>query len=195
MARTLDRSVDDAIAKATIALLADQGFGAMTVEAVAAKAGVGKPAIYRRYSDKATLVTAAIAGQQLPDLEVPDLGNTRAELWTAMEKGFPQDAPAYVRLIGGLIAEEGRHPELIAAFRTNILSPRRATVRALIERGQARGDVRSEINPTHALDSLAGPLLARTFAGIETGAQWRRSNFETWWNNIREGSHDDRVRS
>lgn len=165
----------------------------MTMEAVAVKAGVGKPAIYRRYPDKATLVSAVIAAQQLPDLEVLDLGNTRAELWTAMEKGFPPDAPAYVRLIGGLIAEETRHPELIAAFRSNILNPRRATVRALVERGQTRGDVRLDVDPTSAVDSLAGPLLARAFAGIDTGTQWRRSNFESWWNNVRERNDDDRV--
>ena len=74
---------------------------------------------------------------ELPALEVPDLGDTRAEIWQAVERGLPADGAAYVGLIGGLIAEQERHPELIAAFRRSVLLPRRAVVQALIERGQA----------------------------------------------------------
>ncbi len=185
VARTLDSGVDAAIAAAAMALLSEQGFGAMTIEAVAARARVGKPAIYRRFADKAALVTDVIA-RQLPELEVPDLGDSRAELWQAVKEGFPADAPSYVRLIGGLIAEEERHPELIAAFRENVLGPRRAFVRSLIERGKTRREIRAAVDPIAAVDSLAGPLLARAFAGIETGPEWRRENFETWWENVRE---------
>jgi AcrR family transcriptional regulator len=184
MARPLDPAVDDAIAEATFGLLREQGFAAMTIEAVAQAAGVGKPAIYRRFRDKPTLVAAVIA-RQLPVLERPDLGDTRAELWRAMQGGFPGDAPAYVRLIGGLIAEERRHPELIAAFRETVLTPRRAIVQELIERGQARGDIRASIEPVAALDALAGPLLARVFAGLDTGPAWRKRAFQSWWETVR----------
>ncbi|HEX5713503.1 MAG TPA: TetR/AcrR family transcriptional regulator [Solirubrobacterales bacterium] len=184
MARTLDPDVDEAIVAATMALLGERGFGAMTIEAVAVAAGVGKPAIYRRFADKAELATAVVS-RQLRDLEVPELGDTREELWLAVERGFPADAPAYLRLIGGLAAEEKRHPELIAAFRENVLGPRREAVRVLIERGQARGDLRPEVDPVAALDALAGPLLARAFAGVETGPEWRRSAFELWWDNFK----------
>jgi AcrR family transcriptional regulator len=65
MVRTLDRSLDDAIAAAALALLAEHGFARMTIEAVAKAAGVGKPAIYRRFSDKASLV-AHVISRQLP---------------------------------------------------------------------------------------------------------------------------------
>lgn len=157
----------------------------MTVEAVAATAGVGKPAIYRRFADKASLV-AAVIDRQLNPLEVPDLGDARAELWLAVDRGFPQDGPSYVRLIGGLIAEEERHPELIAAFRERILLPRRATVKGLIERGQKRGEIRPELDPEAAVDSLAGPLLARVFAGVDTGPGWRQRAFEIWWQSVEE---------
>jgi AcrR family transcriptional regulator len=183
--RTLDSTVGDAIAAATLALLQTRGFAATTMDAVAAQAGVGKPAIYRRFRDKAELV-AHVVRSRLPDMDVPDLGDTRAELWHAVEHGFPADAPAYVRLIGGLIAEEERHPELIEAFRTTILLPRRAIVRFLIERGQGRGDIRAALDPVWALDALAGPLLARAFAGEDTGPGWRRHAFDSWWSSISE---------
>jgi AcrR family transcriptional regulator len=156
------------------------------MEAVAAAAGVGKPAIYRRYPDKVALVSAVIS-RQLPELHPPDLDDTHAELWLAVQQGFPQDGAAYVGLIGGLIAEHERHPELIDAFRRNVLHPRRAVALALIERGQERGDIRRDIEPVAAVDLFAGPFLARIFAGLTTGPEWRKAAFETWWNLLKEG--------
>ena len=96
---------------------------------------------------------------------MPDLGDTRAELWQAVEHGFPDDGAAYVALIGGLMAEHRRHPELIDAFRRSVLLPRRAVGLALVERGQRRGDIRADIEPVAAVDLFAGPFLARVFAG------------------------------
>lgn len=157
----------------------------MTMEAVARLAQVGKPAIYRRFSDKAALVAAVIV-RQLPVMDVFDLGSTQAELWRATRQGLPRDGPAYVRLIGGLIAEEERHPDLIDAFRRHILHPRRAAACSLIQRGKERGDVRADVDPELALDFLAGSFLARVFAGIDTGPRWRRDAFATWWQIIRE---------
>jgi hypothetical protein len=84
------------------------------------------------------------------------------------------------------MAEHQRHPELIASFRERVLSPRRAIVQGLIERGQERGDVRADIDAVAALDLLAGPLLARVFAGLDTGPGWRREAFATWWDLIKE---------
>jgi AcrR family transcriptional regulator len=185
MVRTLDGDVDDAIAAGVLTLLSEEGFARMTIEAVARAARVGKPAIYRRFSDKAGLV-AHVISRQLPSLEVPDLGDSKAELWRAVEQGLPEDGPGYVRLIGGLIAEQDRHPELIDAFRQTILLPRRAIVRSIIERGQARGEIRRDIDPETGLELMAGPFLARVFAGLDTGPRWRKAAFETWWDILRE---------
>ncbi|HEX7291067.1 MAG TPA: TetR/AcrR family transcriptional regulator [Conexibacter sp.] len=185
MARPHDPEVTEAIEVAALELLGEHGFAQMSVAAVAERAGVGKPAIYRRFSDKAALVASVVA-RRLPALEVPELGDTHAELWRAVQVGFPQDGPGYVALIGGLIAEEERHPELIDAFRRNVLAPRREAVRQLIERGQARGDVRRDLSAESALDLLAGPFLARVFAGAPTGPRWRRRAFELWWDLVRE---------
>jgi AcrR family transcriptional regulator len=166
-------------------VLTEVGFARLTVERVADVAGVGKPAIYRRFGDKAALVVHVIS-LRLPLLEPPDLGDTRAELWRAVEHGLPADGPSYVGLIGGLIAEQDRYPELIDAFREHVLLPRRAIVRAIVERGQARGDLRADLEPEQALDLMAGPFLARVFAGLDTGPAWRAAAFETWWDILRE---------
>ena len=166
--RTLDAGVDDAIAAAALALLVEHGFARMSIEAVAKAAGVGKPAIYRRFGDKAELV-AHVISRQLPVLEPPELGDARTALWRAVQQGLPADGPAYVRLIGGLIAEQDRYPELVEAFRRHVLLPRRAIVQAIIERGQARGEIRLDIAPEAALDLMPGSFLARVFAGLDTG--------------------------
>jgi AcrR family transcriptional regulator len=184
MARPLDPTIDRAITAATLTLLRERGFARMSMEAVASAAGVGKPAIYRRFRDKAHLVAGTIQ-DQLPQMEVPDVGDTRAELWMGVERGFPADPAAYVGLIGGLMAEKERHPELIEAFRRSVLHPRRAIAQALVERGQARGDIRPDLPSVAAVDLLAGPLLARAFAGEDTGPQWRERAFDTWWSLVR----------
>ena len=189
MPRSRDPKVDEAIVSATVALLGERGFGAMTIEAVAERAGVGKPAIYRRFDDKATLVETVICWQ-LPELEVPDRGDTRAELWDAVQKGLPADGPGYLRLIGGFVAEEAAHPELIAAFREKILLPRRGVVAALIERGKERGDVDAAVDPILAIDAMAGSFLARVFAGLDVGKAWRHRAFENWWETMKREMSD-----
>jgi AcrR family transcriptional regulator len=187
MARPLDPRADEAITDATLTLLSERGFAAMTMEDVAQRAKVGKPTIYRRFPSKAALVTAVLERQlpKLEDLEVPDLGDTRAELHTLISTGFPPDGPSYVRLTGGLIAEQERHPELIEAYRSNILRPRREITCALIERGQKRGDVRADVEPEDAVDLIVGSFLARVFAGRDTGPAWNKRTFETWWDIIK----------
>jgi AcrR family transcriptional regulator len=183
--RPLNPAVDQAIANATRELLAEKGFGALSMEEIAKRAGVGKPAIYRRYRDKVELVERTIS-RQLPRIDPPDVNDTRAELQRAVEQGLPADGPSCVGLIGGLIAEQERHPELIEAFRKSILLPRRATVRTIIERGQARGDIRRDLDPEHAIDLMAGSFLARVFAGLDTGTGWRAAAFNDWWEILRE---------
>jgi AcrR family transcriptional regulator len=183
----MDHRIDAAIARSAVELLRERGFAGMSMEAIAAEAGVGKPALYRRYRSKADLVAAVVA-EHLAPLDPPDLGDTRAELWEAMSTGFPEDGPGYVALIGSFMAEHARHPELIEAFRENVLGPRRESVQAVIERGQERGEIRTDLDPVAAVDHLAGPFLARIFAGADTGPEWRREAFETWWGFVKQGA-------
>jgi AcrR family transcriptional regulator len=176
--RTLDPQVSDAVLDAALRLLGERGFARMTMEAVAREAGVGKPALYRRFGSKAELVVAAIA-TRLGPMDAPDLGDSAAEMRLAIE-GLPPDAEAYLALIGGLMAEREHHPELIEAFRTTILTPRRALVAEAIRRGQARGELRADVDPVVALDLFAGQILARAFAGADTGPGWREAALATW---------------
>lgn len=184
--RTLDPQVSDAVLDAALTLLERDGFARMTMEAVAREARVGKPALYRRFGSKAELVVAVV-DTRLPPLEPPDLGDAEAEMRIAMQ-GLPPDAERYLALIGGLMAEREHHPEVIAAFRDTILTPRRAAVAAVIRRGQERGELRTDVDPVVALDLFAGQILARAFAGVDTGPQWREAAFATWLKLLRPPS-------
>jgi AcrR family transcriptional regulator len=178
--RPRDPQVSEAIIDATRRLLAEQGFARMSLDAVAGAAGVGKPAIYRRFRDKADLVVATIR-TALPEMHRPQQGETRAELRAVLDEGLPDEPESYVALIGGLIAEHRRHPELIEAFREHLLLPRRAIVIEAIARGQDRGDIRRDLAAETALDMFAGQLLARVFAGRAVDRAWRDAAFEAWW--------------
>jgi AcrR family transcriptional regulator len=178
--RPLDRAVTEAIHKAALKLLVDQGFARMTIEAIAREARVGKPAVYRRYGDKAAVVAAAIE-HALPDMPEPPPGPSHERLHALFTGSMPADAPNYLALIGGLMAEHRRHPEIIAAFREQFLLPRRAIAMRVIAEAQRAGEVRDELEPERLLDLLAGPILARTFAGRDVGPEWREEAFADWW--------------
>jgi AcrR family transcriptional regulator len=178
--RPLDPAVTAAIQQAALRLLADQGFVRMSMEGIAREAGVGKPAIYRRFRDKAEVVATAIT-QALPPMPSPGEGPARERLWTVYRDGMPPQAEDYLALIGGLMAEHRHHPQLIEAFRTRFLLPRRAHVLEMLVAGQASGELRDDLEPERLLDLLAGPILARAFAGADTSLAWREAAFADWW--------------
>lgn len=169
-----------ALLEATAALLAEQGFASLSLEAVAQRAGVGRPAIYRRFSGKAELAATAVS-VGLPEMAEPRGRTPRARLRHLLDLAFPADATAYVALIGGLMAEHRRHPELIEAFRANVLLPRRAFAKRVFTAEIERGALRPDLDLDAAIDQLAGPLLARVFAGLDVGAGWRDAMFDRWW--------------
>ena len=186
--RPRDEGITLAITAAARRLLADEGVARISVERLATEAGVSKPAIYRRFSGKVEAIATAIAAgikEELPTLEVPDLGDTEAELRAVWDNGLPLDGLPYVSMIGSLLAEERRHPELIQAFRQNVLLPRRELGARVVARGQERGDVKSDLDPVLVLDGLIGPYFARVFAGLDIGSQWRERAFKMWWDSIR----------
>jgi AcrR family transcriptional regulator len=182
--RPRDPGISDAISAAALRLLNQDGFARMSIEALASEAGVGKPAIYRRFRGKAEVVAWAIA-QQLPDFEIPDVGDARAETHRVMYHGLPPDGRPYMGLIGGLMAEYKRHPELVQAFQEHVLLPRRVVAETALIRGQKRGEVRRDLDPEMMVDLLVGPFYARIIAGLDTGTEWRERSFELWWESVR----------
>ena len=182
MPRPQDPKLTDAILDAVVELLAERGFAALSMEAVARRANAGKPAIYRRFAGKTELVAAAIA-RALPPMAAPagDHPDPRARFNALFATALPADGPAYVALIGGLMAEHRQHPELIEAFRETILNPRREVGLEAIRAAQRDGTLRSDFDAEYALELIAGPFLTRVFAGLDVGRRWRDQLFDRWW--------------
>ncbi len=153
----------------------------MSLDAVADVARVGKPAIYRRYHSKVELAAAALS--QLPQLaESPPPGNARSEvLWLLRLFLRLQTELAPWALLGTVLAEEHRHPELLALLRERVILPRRAEIRAALERGVERGEVKPTMDFDLAVDVLTGPIFTRRIAVGEFSADWSDRLLDHVW--------------
>jgi AcrR family transcriptional regulator len=148
--------------QATLELVAEQGVHAFRTDDVAARAGVGKGAIYRRYPSKEALVAAAVGSLVDEEIVVPDTGSTHSDLLALMRDAvglYSESLPA--RLMPNLVSAMAQRPELAHAVREGFLSGRRAALSEVIERGVERGDLRDDIDIDLTLDLLGGPLFYR----------------------------------
>jgi AcrR family transcriptional regulator len=153
-----------AILDATRELMnAEGGVRTLTVEAVAARSGVAKTTIYRRWRDKWELALDAVMIDMLPRFANPvDVGDTRKELITFLDSVTKLWAsPPYGPAMQGLISEIATEPELARVYRKQVVEPRREQLRPVIERGIARGDLRPGTDLRLAHELLVGPILYR----------------------------------
>jgi AcrR family transcriptional regulator len=161
--RRLERS-RQTILEATRALLAEEGgIRALTVEAVAARSGVAKTTIYRRWRDKWELALDAVMIDMVPRLASPvDVGDTRKELLTFTDSVVKLlAARPYGPALQALVSEIATRPELATVYRKRAVEPRRATLAPVIERGIARGDLRPDTDVQVLHEFLVGPIFYR----------------------------------
>jgi AcrR family transcriptional regulator len=148
------------ILSAALEILAEDGWGGFTMEGIAARAGVGKAAIYRRWKDREAVVAAAVEGM-VSDIGLPDSGSVRTDLLELMHRAVVLYRGRSGRVMPGLVAAMAEHAEVASAVREAFLAPRRAALRAVLERGMERGELRADIDRELALDFLGGPLFYR----------------------------------
>jgi AcrR family transcriptional regulator len=161
--RSVERDV--AILDATLAMLAEEGYPALTIEGVARRAGVGRPTVYRRYPSRPALAVAALA-HRFGLSPTPDAGTLRDDLLAVQrhQVEFFNDT-AVSRMLPGLLADLGSDPDLAARWWNEFVAPRRASVHRALERAAARGEIAAPADPEWICDCLTGPLLARAFLG------------------------------
>jgi AcrR family transcriptional regulator len=151
---------DHAILDATISLLAEGGYDALTMEKVAARAGVGKATVYRRWGSKVELAVDALRSS-MAEVEVHSSGSLRDDLIGYVSGMITWLRESTGRVMAGLSAEIQHNRELAEALRTNLVAPRRAVMRAALCDAEARGDIRAGTDLELVLDLLAGPLFLR----------------------------------
>jgi AcrR family transcriptional regulator len=163
--KRLERS-NRAILGATRELLLEEGgVGALTVEAVAARSGVAKTTIYRRWRDKWELALDAVMLDMLPRFRNPvDVGDTRKELITFVNSVTRLlAAQPYGPAMQGLVSQIATTPELARVYREQAVEARRAQLAPVIERGIARGDLRPDTDVRLVHELLVGPIFYRLF--------------------------------
>lgn len=159
--RPRDPKCDAAIVSATLRLLAESGYGALTMEAVAAQAGVGKATLYRRFPNKQQLVIEAVATLNEQPEPAGDLG-VRDELVALLEAIRRKSSSSLAaRIWPRLVGESVDNPDLMSSYREQVLLPRRARFAAVLRRGLDEGLLRADLDVEHAIDLLIGPMAYR----------------------------------
>ena len=147
-------------------LLTQGSFADFRMEHVAARAGVSKAAIYRRWSSKQALAQEVLVELAGPHITVAETGNTREELLAAVVNPMRAvtDTP-FGPVIRSVMSQIATDPKLGDPFRATVVQARRAEVAKVIERGIARGDLRADADPTIATELLVGPVYFRVMFG------------------------------
>ena len=157
-----------AILDAARALLIEDGFASLRLEHVAARAGVGKATIYRRWASKEALALDLLMELAGPHISVPDTGDTRAELLAAVTNPMRAltDSP-FGPVIRALLSQIAINPLLGDPFRASVVQARRDEVARVLARGVERGDLRADVDPVVATELLVGPVYFRLMFGGE----------------------------
>jgi AcrR family transcriptional regulator len=151
----------EAILGATLTLLREVGYDALTIEGVAARAEVGKKTIYRHWSSREALIADAVK-RIVNEIRIPDTGSTKGDLLALMRDAVRvYRDPDNARLMPGLIAAMSRSEQIADIVRSGFLADRRRAIAQVLDRAVARGDLRATLDRELALDVLGGPLFYR----------------------------------
>ncbi|MBX9920359.1 TetR/AcrR family transcriptional regulator [Mycolicibacterium frederiksbergense] len=163
--RPRDARVTGAILDAALTELAENGFRGSSMDGIARRAGVGKAALYRRWTSKAEVVAAAMKTVSGTDAPVPDTGSLRGDVRELLDGvvAWLSD-PRTRRVYPDLLAEGQRDPALAHALMEYIGTPRRRRGYAVLERAAARGEVSPTADRELLLDALGALVFWRLIA-------------------------------
>jgi AcrR family transcriptional regulator len=156
---------EGAILDATLWLLAQDGLEGLSMDAVAARAGVGKATIYRRWPSREDLVKSAL-GTLTSEIVLPNTGHVRDDLISLLQqfqRAVTRTLPDEFR--PRLIAITLSSPRLFDVFLANVLQPRRQAFVDVLERGKARGELRPDLDADFAFLLIHGPILQMALIG------------------------------
>src|SRR4051812_38134441 len=148
-----------AVLEAADDLLAERGFAGVTIEGIAARAGVAKQTIYRWWPSKVEVLLDTLAEDAAAPLAAPDTGSVREDLRVhlhALARFLAEEPSGKVLL--ALIGHAQHDAEMAAAFRGDFVASQRDRDRALLQRGVERGELPAGTRVDDALDALYGPV-------------------------------------
>ena len=168
------RSIEShqAILETTLSLLAEVGFDAMSIEAIANRAGVGKTTIYRRYAGKEELVAAAIESIR-EEVVIADTGSLWGDLDAIIETAAQTTlSPLGRQAVAMIISSASTNSQFAQLYWKTYLQPRRQAFAVVIDRAKARNEVKNDLDPGLVFDVMSGTMLyARIFQ--PTSESWK----------------------
>jgi AcrR family transcriptional regulator len=150
-----------AVLDSTLYLLKRSGFNELRIESIAERAKVGKATIYRSWPTKADLVVAAFVSSVEEELRFPQIKPVQAALRQQMERWVHIFRSPLGQIIATVIGAGQSEPEILQAFQTHWVEPRRREARLLLQEAMEEGQVRSDLDPDTILDMFYGPLYLR----------------------------------
>lgn len=148
-----------AMLKATLELLGEVGFGALSIEAISARAGIGKTTIYRRYDSKEELVADAIESIR-QDIIIPNTGNLDDDLDELIQNAAQITlSPIGKQTVAMIIGSAASNSQFAQIYWKKYLQPRRKAFAAVIERAKMRNEILNDIDSDLIFDSMSGIML------------------------------------
>ncbi len=160
------------VLRAAYDLLSESGIGHFTIEGVAARSGVARTTIYRWWPSKGALAMEGFLEGTAQAIHVPPTDSVVADLRAVMRSFARIMGGTPGRIIRGIIAEGQSDPATIEAFKDGYVRPRRAELRALLERGIAGGELRANLDIELVSLALFGPLYLRMLLNEGLDEAW-----------------------
>lgn len=164
-----------AILSATIEVLEAEGYEAMTIDGVAARAHASKATIYRRWPNKAALVKAALDALDRDDnAAIPDTGALRSDLLAVMKAMGKKASAPYLRMIQDLVAAARRDPLLASLLQEHIANDELSPFQSVIHRAVLRGELPKSTDTVLVHDVAEALMLRQAQTGAPFDARFVR---------------------
>jgi len=180
--RPRDNAAEQAILDAVVELLKERGFGGLTIAGVAARAGVGKPTVYRRWASKPDLVIDAVERLSKP-IAARRTGDLHTDLRRLLGAVIAElTSPPLGAAMIAMLADMHADPALALRVQRRLAQPRRNVIRGVIEQGIEHGELRPDTDSELMLNLLIGPPLYRwlTTGKVLSGAGITRVVDTVW---------------
>ena len=158
--RPRDRALDDRILEQVIALLGSHGYAGLTLDELAARSGVAKTTILRRWPSKAAVAAAGVERLALQSVDVPDSGALKVDLLALLHSAVEAFVRGRGQFVAQLIREAGHHPEITDLLYT-VIHTRRQAYRRALALATARGELAPTVDQDLLIDLLIGPIWTR----------------------------------
>lgn len=152
----------EAIRDAVLEELAAQGYGRLSIEGVARRAGVGKTTIYRRWGSKLPMVIDVVSAVAVQGIAPPDTGSLRGDLRMMLTvASMALRHPLARQIVPDLLAEAARNPEIAETLEKALRETQLGFSTAVLQRAVERGELPADADVPLALDLAIGPLYWR----------------------------------